>query len=107
MKGKQTFDIALGRAGQTCSKFLRAIDPDEATDLEFSYEFEMAEDSLHEIQDLTVLQDLPAPNVESITDKYQKWESNLPFKRTIFEAFKRAVNRAEAQDGGKGYVTLV
>ena len=50
---------------------------------------------------------MTAPDTTNITDKYQKWEFQTPFKRTNFKAFKLAIERAEQQDGKKGYVTLV
>ena len=52
-------------------------------------------DPLKDIVDESVLQDLPAPDVSGLTDKYQIWEYKTPFARTIFKAFKLAVERAE------------
>ena len=52
------------------------------------------------------LRDLEPPSTKGVTDKYTLWEYKTPFKRTFYKAFKNAVNAAEADEGGKGYVTL-
>ena len=101
------FDILLGPGGQNCFKILRADNQDVRYGLKVNFESEMLVDALKDIEDESVLQDLPAPDMTGITDKYQIWESKLPFKRTIFKAFKLAVERAEEQDGKKDFVTLV
>ena len=97
----------LGPGGKNCFKLLRADDQEARYGLEVNYDSELLVDPLKDIQDENVLQDLPAPDLTGITDKYQIWESQLPFKRTIFKAFKLAVERAEEQDGKQGFVTLV
>ena len=73
-----------------------------------NYDSSMILDPLGGIEDLSVLQDLPAPTTSNLTDKYQIWEYKTAFKQTIFKAFELAVDRAEIKEGdsGKGYVTL-
>ena len=39
-------------------------------------------------------------------DRYEVWECKTPFKRVTFLAFKNALNEAESNCGGEGYVTL-
>lgn len=55
---------------------------------------------------MDTLRDLPAPDTTGIRDKYTVWEYGTPFKRTPFLAFKNAVNAAEENEGGEGYVTI-
>ena len=80
----------------------------ENTGLEVNYDSAMIVDPIAEVEDATVLQDLCAPSTSNLTDRYQIWEYKTAFKRTIFQAFRLAVDRAEIKDGtvGKGYVTL-
>lgn len=56
--------------------------------------------------DVSVLRDLPAPDTTGISDRYTVWEYRTPFRRTAFLPFKNAVNAAEEECGGEGFVTL-
>lgn len=56
--------------------------------------------------DVSVLRDLPRPSIKGIKDRYSIWEYNTPFKITSFQAFKIAVEAAEAAESCKGFVTL-
>ena len=56
--------------------------------------------------DASILRDLPAPSITGLNDKYSIWEHGTPFKITSFQAFKNAINAAEAAESGDGYVTL-
>ena len=64
-----------------------------------NYDSAMILDPLGAIEDLSVLQDLPAPTTSNLTDKYQIWENKTAFKQTIFKAFELAVDRAEIKEG--------
>ena len=97
----------LGPAGENCFKLIKAIDEYKAISCEVNYDYQLLLDPLRDVENDTLLVDLPAPSVENLRDKYQRWEYQTPFKRTIFKAFKLAVERAEQQDGKCGYVTLV
>ena len=50
--------------------------------------------------------DLPAPTLDKIADKYQRFELSLPFCRTKINHFARHIDQAEADCGSKGYVTV-
>ena len=54
----------------------------------------------------SVLRDLSRPSLRNIKDKYSVWEYGTAFKITSFQAFKLAVEGAEAAEGCQGYVTL-
>ena len=49
---------------------LRADDQDTRYGLEVNFESELLVDALKDIEDDSVLQDLPAPDMAGITDKY-------------------------------------
>ena len=50
--------------------------------------------------------DLPAPSLEKIADKYQRFELSLPFCRTKINHFAKHIDEAERDCGSKGYVTV-
>ena len=52
------------------------------------------------------LQDLPAPNLASISDLYKRFEQGTPFARTKFTAFKLALSNAHTECGEGGFVTM-
>ena len=50
-------------------------------------------------------QDLSAPNPDSYSDKYTKFEVTLPFCRTNIVNYVKHIDDAEKISGGNGYVT--
>ena len=52
------------------------------------------------------LEDLPAVNIEGITDRLQRLELSLPFTRTLISVFEDKLNKAHADCGDDGYITL-
>ena len=50
--------------------------------------------------------DLPAPNLDKIKDKYQRFELSLPFARSNITHFTRHINAAEKHCGGHGFCSV-
>ena len=99
MQGSKTFEVKLGPGGQNSFQLLRVKVAGESTGVQVNYDSAMILDPLGAIEDLSVLQDLPAPTTSNLTDKYQIWEYKTAFKQTIFKAYELAVDRAEIKEG--------
>ena len=52
------------------------------------------------------LEDLPAVNIEGITDRLVRLELSLPFTRTLISVFEDRLNKAHADCGDSGHITL-
>ena len=50
--------------------------------------------------------DLPAPNLDKIKDKYERFELSLPFCRTKIQHYARHIDECEKDCGSQGYVTV-
>ena len=52
------------------------------------------------------LLDLAKPSVTGLRDTYSIWEYDTAWKITYFQAYSKAVKKAELDSGGEGFVTL-
>lgn len=52
------------------------------------------------------MEDLPALNLDGISDKYRRFEASLPFARTLVVSMIQKIEEAHKSCGETGYVTL-
>ena len=52
------------------------------------------------------MKDLPAVDLEGITDRFVRFEMSLPFTRTLINVFENKLNAAHKACGDDGYVTM-
>ena len=52
------------------------------------------------------IKDLPAIDIQGISDPYEKFTSSLPFHRTVLPVMLKQIDDAEKDCGEEGFVTL-
>ena len=51
--------------------------------------------------------DYPIPSNDNISDRYEIFETRIPFKRTHLKRFMEAVDKAATESGNKGFITVI